>query len=123
MTQPHTLAAIGHLSRVTLAGPRRRIDLVLPADEPIGLLLPEVVGMVGHPPMDDSRGYQISTLDGTVLDRPPAGTWRIREPLRTAGGRCCGWTGGLVSWLGAIPCRSSSYPEPGSAHRSSRAPS
>ena len=38
----------GHLSRVTLAGPRRRIDLVLPADEPIGLLLPEVVGLVGH---------------------------------------------------------------------------
>jgi type VII secretion integral membrane protein EccD len=60
--------ATGHLSRVTLAGPRRRIDLVLPADEPVGLLLPEVVGMVGHPPMNDSRGYQISTLDGTVLD-------------------------------------------------------
>lgn len=66
MTAPQT--ATGHLSRVTLAGPRRRIDLVLPADEPVGLLLPEVVGMVGLPPMDDSRGYQISTLDGTVLD-------------------------------------------------------
>ncbi|MEU5779714.1 type VII secretion integral membrane protein EccD [Micromonospora lupini] len=74
MTQPQTLASAGHLSRVTLAGPHRRIDLVLPADEPLGLLLPEVVALVGHPPTDDSRGYQISTLDGTVLD--PAGSLR-----------------------------------------------
>ncbi len=72
-----TAPATGHLSRVTLAGPRRRIDLVLPADEPVGLLLPEVVGMVGHPPMDDSRGYQISTLDGTVLD--PAHSLRTSD--------------------------------------------
>ncbi|MET8278698.1 type VII secretion integral membrane protein EccD [Micromonospora sp. NPDC005174] len=74
MTGPQTLASAGHLSRVTLAGPHRRIDLVLPADEPLGLLLPEVVVLVGHPPTDDSRGYQISTLDGTVLD--PAGSLR-----------------------------------------------
>ncbi|WP_435204283.1 type VII secretion integral membrane protein EccD [Micromonospora sp. bgisy143] len=74
MTGPQTLASAGHLSRVTLAGPHRRIDLVLPADEPLGLLLPEVVALVGHPPTDDSRGYQISTLDGTVLD--PAGSLR-----------------------------------------------
>lgn len=72
-----TAPATGHLSRVTLAGPRRRIDLVLPADEPVGLLLPEVVGMVGLPPMDDSRGYQISTLDGAVLD--PAASLRASD--------------------------------------------
>lgn len=74
MTQAQSPAAAGQLSRVTLAGARRRIDLVLPADEPLGLLLPEIVAMVGHRPMDDSRGYQISTLDGTVLD--PAGSLR-----------------------------------------------
>lgn len=74
MTGPQTLAAAGQLSRVTLAGPHRRIDLVLPADEPLGLLLPEIVALVGHPPTDDSRGYQVSTLDGTVLD--PAGSLR-----------------------------------------------
>jgi type VII secretion integral membrane protein EccD len=74
MTGPQTLASAGHLSRVTLAGPHRRIDLVLPADEPIGLLLPEVVALVGHAATYDSRGYQISTLDGTVLD--PAGSLR-----------------------------------------------
>ena len=33
----------------------------------VTILLPEIVAMVGHRPMDDSRGYQISTLDGTVL--------------------------------------------------------
>ncbi|MGC4746911.1 type VII secretion integral membrane protein EccD [Micromonospora sp. DT201] len=74
MTQQQSPTAAGQLSRVTLAGGRRRIDLVLPADEPVGLLLPELVLMVGHPPMDDSRGYQISTLDGTVLD--PASSLR-----------------------------------------------
>lgn len=73
MTQAQSPTA-GQLSRVTLAGARRRIDLVLPADEPLGLLLPEIVAMIGHRPMDDSRGYQISTLDGTVLD--PAGSLR-----------------------------------------------
>ncbi|MFG1895792.1 type VII secretion integral membrane protein EccD [Micromonospora zamorensis] len=74
MTQAQSPTAAGQLSRVTLAGARRRIDLVLPADEPLGLLLPEIVAMVGHRPMDDSRGYQISTLGGTVLD--PAGSLR-----------------------------------------------
>ncbi len=74
MTRPQPVATAGHLSRVTLAGARRRIDLVLPADEPVGLLLPEVVGMVDHRPVEDSRGYQISTLDGTVLD--PASSLR-----------------------------------------------
>ncbi|MDG4778153.1 type VII secretion integral membrane protein EccD [Micromonospora sp. WMMD961] len=74
MTQTQPSTAAGQLSRVTLAGAGRQIDLVLPADEPLGLMLPEIVAMVGHQPMDDSRGYQISTLDGTVLD--PAGSLR-----------------------------------------------
>ena len=58
----------GRLSRVTLAGTRRRLDLVLPSDEPIGVLLPEIVTMVGYPVTGDARGYQLSTVDSRVLD-------------------------------------------------------
>ncbi|GGM10466.1 type VII secretion integral membrane protein EccD [Micromonospora yangpuensis] len=79
MTRQPAPTAAGQLSRVTLVGPRRGVDLVLPADEPVGLLLPEIVPMVGHPAADDSRGYQISTLDGRVLD--PAGSLRAADVL------------------------------------------
>ena len=74
MTQAQSPAAAGQLSRVTLAGARRRIDLVLPADEPLGLLLPEIVAMVGHRPMDDSRGYrdQHPRRHGARSGRQPA---------------------------------------------------
>ena len=58
----------GRLSRVTLAGAHRRLDLVLPSDEPIGLLLPEIVTMVGYAATGDARGYQLSTVDARVLD-------------------------------------------------------
>ena len=85
MTRPQPVATAGHLSRVTLAGARRRIDLVLPADEPVGLLLPEVVGMVDHRPVEDSRGYQISTLDGTVLDPRAAYARRAYPTARCSG--------------------------------------
>ncbi|MGQ0777607.1 MAG: type VII secretion integral membrane protein EccD [Pseudonocardiales bacterium] len=69
--------ATGRLTRVTLVGPSRRADLVLPSDEPIGVLLPEIVTMVGLGPAGDPRGYQVSRLDGQVLE-PIAN-------LRTAG--------------------------------------
>src|SRR5262245_41285797 len=69
MTAPPARApATGRLPRVTLVGPRRRADLVLPSDEPIGMLLPEIVTMVGLGPAGDPRGYQVSTLDGQVLE-------------------------------------------------------
>lgn len=58
----------GRLSRVTLASTRRRLDLVLPSDESIGVLLPEIVTMVGYPAAGDARGYQLSTVDARVLD-------------------------------------------------------
>jgi type VII secretion integral membrane protein EccD len=60
--------ATGRLTRVTLAGPRRRADLVLPSDEPIGVLLPEIVSMVGLGPAGEPRAYQVSRLDGQVLE-------------------------------------------------------
>jgi len=69
MTAPAPRApATGRLTRVTLVGPRRRADLVLPSDEPIGVLLPEIVMMVGLGPAGDPRGYQVSRLDGQVLE-------------------------------------------------------
>ncbi|NED84780.1 hypothetical protein G3I76_32380, partial [Streptomyces sp. SID11233] len=37
------MSGTGALSRVTLVGERRRADLVLPAGEPVGVLLPEIL--------------------------------------------------------------------------------
>ncbi|WP_234046356.1 type VII secretion integral membrane protein EccD [Streptomyces adelaidensis] len=55
------------LSRVTLVGERRRVDLVLPSREPVGLLLPEVMRL-----LDDRVGGQpelrhLVTADGSAL--------------------------------------------------------
>ncbi|MEU6664047.1 type VII secretion integral membrane protein EccD [Streptomyces sp. NPDC046821] len=55
------------LSRVTLIGERRRADLVLPAREPIGVLLPEVLRL-----LDDQVGARpelrhLVTVDGSAL--------------------------------------------------------
>ncbi|KHD78610.1 hypothetical protein MB27_04600 [Actinoplanes utahensis] len=44
------------------------MDLVLPSDESIGVLLPEIVAMVGYPTTGEARGYQLSTVDSRVLD-------------------------------------------------------
>ncbi|KUN00790.1 type VII secretion integral membrane protein EccD [Streptomyces yokosukanensis] len=56
------------LSRVTLVGEQRRVDLVLPSQEPVGLLLPEVMRLlgdrVGHRPED----RHLVTADGTALE-------------------------------------------------------
>ncbi|GAA3827857.1 hypothetical protein GCM10022403_071330 [Streptomyces coacervatus] len=56
------------MSRVTLVGERRRVDLVLPSQEPIGRLLPEVMRL-----LDDRVGTRPQTRhlvagDGSVLD-------------------------------------------------------
>jgi type VII secretion integral membrane protein EccD len=61
-------AATGRLTRVTMVGPRQRVDLVLPSEEPVGVLLPELVAMMGRSPADDPRAYQISLLGGRVLE-------------------------------------------------------
>ncbi|BBC36187.1 uncharacterized protein SGFS_074810 [Streptomyces graminofaciens] len=57
----------GALSRVTLVGDRRRVDLVLPSREPVGLLLPEVMRL-----LDDQVGTRpelrhLVTADGSAL--------------------------------------------------------
>ncbi|MGW0731720.1 type VII secretion integral membrane protein EccD [Streptomyces sp. NPDC002851] len=60
------------LSRVTLVGERRRVDLVLPSDEPVGRLIPEVLRL-----LDDRVGERpalrhLVAADGAVL--PQDGT-------------------------------------------------
>lgn len=57
----------GELSRVTLVGERRRVDLVLPAHEPIGRLLPDLLQL-----LDDRVGAKpmlrhLVTASGTML--------------------------------------------------------
>jgi type VII secretion integral membrane protein EccD len=58
----------GRLTRITVSGALRRADLVLPSDEPVGLLVPDLVAMVGVHAVDGPGGYQLATADGTVLD-------------------------------------------------------
>ncbi|MGW0556029.1 type VII secretion integral membrane protein EccD [Streptomyces sp. NPDC002926] len=55
------------LSRVTLVGDRRRIDLVLPSDEPIGRLLPEVMRLLGDRVAAQPMLRQLVTTDGSVI--------------------------------------------------------
>ena len=86
MSAPRTSAPTGRLTRVTLVGPRRRADLVLPSDEPLGALLPEIVAMLGMGPPGQPRGYQLSMLGGRVL-----------EP--TANLRGAGVTDGALLWV------------------------
>jgi type VII secretion integral membrane protein EccD len=54
-------------SRVTLVGTRRRIDLVLPSTEPIGMLLPDLLDMVGDEAASPPRARQLVRTDGEVL--------------------------------------------------------
>ena len=56
------------LTRLTLSGSRRRADLVLPSDEPVGLLVPDLVAMVGGAGGPAPGGYQLTTVDGMALD-------------------------------------------------------
>jgi type VII secretion integral membrane protein EccD len=67
MTTPGTASPRRVLTRITLAGAQRRVDLVLPATEPIGLLLPDVVRLTGYQPSADAHAYQMSLSDGRVL--------------------------------------------------------
>jgi type VII secretion integral membrane protein EccD len=55
-------------SRVTIAGSRRRVDVVIPSDEPVGRLLPEVLRLVGEPPGQPAMLRHLATLDGTLLN-------------------------------------------------------
>ncbi|UXY32594.1 type VII secretion integral membrane protein EccD [Streptomyces sp. HUAS TT20] len=56
------------LSRVTLVGERRRIDLVLPAREPVGLLLPEILRLLDDRVGERPELRHLLTPDGSALD-------------------------------------------------------
>ncbi|MEV5939547.1 type VII secretion integral membrane protein EccD [Streptomyces sp. NPDC051994] len=55
------------LSRVTLVGEQRRVDLVLPSEESIGLLLPEIMRLLGDGPGVRPMLRHLTTADGSVL--------------------------------------------------------
>ncbi|SEF44035.1 WXG100 protein secretion system (Wss), protein YukD [Thermomonospora echinospora] len=55
-------------SRVTLIGEQRRIDTVLPALEPIGALMPDVLRLLGDPVHSPPRLRHLVTSTGEVLD-------------------------------------------------------
>ncbi|WP_369216039.1 type VII secretion integral membrane protein EccD [Streptomyces flavofungini] len=55
------------LSRVTLVGEQRRVDLVLPSREPIGLLLPEVLRLLGDEAAERPMLRHLVTTDGSAL--------------------------------------------------------
>ncbi|WP_079176693.1 type VII secretion integral membrane protein EccD [Streptomyces sp. MUSC 14] len=56
------------LSRVTLVGERRRVDLVLPAREPVGLLLPEVLRLLDDRVAEQPQARHLVTADGSALE-------------------------------------------------------
>lgn len=55
------------LSRVTLVGEQRRVDLVLPSQEPVGLLLPEVMRLLGDRVPARPELRHLVTVDGSAL--------------------------------------------------------
>ncbi|MFH9867071.1 type VII secretion integral membrane protein EccD [Streptomyces lydicus] len=57
----------GQLSRVTLVGDRRRADVVLLSDTPIGQLIPDVLQLLGDRPASRPVARQLMTSDGSVL--------------------------------------------------------
>ncbi|MFD4262134.1 type VII secretion integral membrane protein EccD [Streptomyces sp. NPDC058534] len=55
------------LSRVTLVGERRRVDLVLPSREPVGVLLPEVMRLLGDRVGERPELRHLVLPDGSAL--------------------------------------------------------
>ncbi|MFI9257902.1 type VII secretion integral membrane protein EccD [Streptomyces sioyaensis] len=55
------------LSRVTLVGERRRADVVLRADTPVGQLIPDVLQLLDDRPASRPMTRQLMTSDGSVL--------------------------------------------------------
>ena len=54
-------------SRVTIVGEERRVDAVLPASEPVGVLMPEVLELLGDEPQNPARLRHLVTASGAVL--------------------------------------------------------
>ena len=57
----------GH-TRVTLVGSRRRVDVVLPDDEPVGRLLPEALELTCEPSTTPAAERRLVLLDGRLLE-------------------------------------------------------
>ncbi|MFV2198165.1 type VII secretion integral membrane protein EccD [Nocardiopsis sp. LOL_012] len=55
-------------SRVTLVGEERRVDAVLPASEPVGALMPEVLDLLGDEVRNPARLRHLVTASGAVLE-------------------------------------------------------
>ncbi|MFD3544190.1 type VII secretion integral membrane protein EccD [Streptomyces sp. NPDC058655] len=55
------------LSRVTLVGERRRADMVLPSDTPIGQLLPDILQLLDDRAASRPMTRQLITSDGSAL--------------------------------------------------------
>lgn len=55
------------LSRVTLVGERRRVDLVLPSHEPVGVLLPEIMRLLDDRVGERPEARYLVTPDGSAL--------------------------------------------------------
>ncbi|MEU9122799.1 type VII secretion integral membrane protein EccD [Streptomyces sp. NPDC048506] len=62
-----TTTSQAQLSRVTLVGERRRADVVLRSDMPVGQLLPDVLQLLGDRPASRPMARQLVTSDGSVL--------------------------------------------------------
>ncbi|MCX9193767.1 type VII secretion integral membrane protein EccD [Carbonactinospora thermoautotrophica] len=60
-------AATPTYSRVTLVGPSRRVDVVLPATEPVGVLLPDLLRLVDDSVASPPRLRELVTTVGEVL--------------------------------------------------------
>jgi type VII secretion integral membrane protein EccD len=59
-------------SRVTVIGQRKRMDAVLPADEPLGVLLPDLLRLLDEPMQPTPQRRFLTTAAGTLV--PPEGT-------------------------------------------------
>ncbi|TCO50063.1 type VII secretion integral membrane protein EccD [Kribbella antiqua] len=59
-------------SRVTVIGQRKRLDAVLPADEPLGVLLPDLLRMLDEPLQQTPQRRFLTTAAGQLV--PPEGT-------------------------------------------------
>lgn len=55
-------------TRVTLIGPRTHVDLLLPSNQPVGLLLPQVLNILDDPPAEAVAAKVLVAADGTELN-------------------------------------------------------
>ncbi len=62
-----TTTSRAQLSRVTLVGERRRADIVLPSDTPIGQLLPDILQLLDDRAASRPMTRQLITSDGSAL--------------------------------------------------------